>query len=478
MANNFVKNLKSPFISAWKAIASKGHAIRAAAIRFSAFRGVFANPYDGITFAEACRLGYKGLVWVYRCINTYADAVGSVRWVAYTIDKDGTERLLPNHPLEVLCNKPNPFVSRKEFYSVWAIYLMLAGETFWEVAYEKGRPKYLYTLRPDWVTPVPHTILYTDGYDFKADNLGATDRLKNEEVMWFKFPNPDNDYEGLSPLAAGLRSIETENRIINWNNSLLENNAIPGGILSIPSTSLDDEERKEILQSLEDEYSGRGVNRPMVLYGGMQWQQMSLGQKDLDFEGLKKLNRQEIHGCLGVPEELTAANAEAKYENKAQARTMFWEDRVMPLLDWLADLINMRLAPLYGDGVLVRADTTTQPAMIDSFIRKINAAKILVDCGWELNRVNRRLSLSMGDVPWGDVAWMATTKMPVSSNESMLDPTTALPGDGEDEDPSTDPKPGEDPNNEEDALQQGDAGQGDGKKPPKTVSSGKGKANA
>ena len=390
---------------------------------------LFGNrQYSGnnsLSYKDAVTKGYKGLVWVYRCINAYGDAIGSVPWKAYRL-VDGQEVPAPGHPLEKLINNPNKFTTRQEFMSAFCNYLFLHGNVYLEIVFVQGKPYQLFQIRPDFVAPRPDPIHYIKDYEVKIGNKPPI-YFEPKECIHFKLIDPLNEYVGMSPLTAASRTVELEDSAIQWNLNLFANNAVPGGVLEVPAQVLDNQEKQEILASLEDNYTGDGSHRPLVLWGGMKWTQMSLSQTDTDFVVQRRLSKYEICGVFGVPPSMIGANEDLKYANHASSRLSFWEDRVSCLLEWIQTKLNNALGPIYNDGVYLKYDISGVPAMRDNFANLAQTAKLLVDRGYDLNSVNQRLNLGMPNVPWGSVSWKPSSLIPVSGQEAIADPAILNP---------------------------------------------------
>ncbi len=394
------------------------------------------RQYSGgkeLNFKDAVSKGYKGLVWVYRCVNAYGDAIGSVPWKAYRL-VDGHEVPVPGHDLEKLLNNPNKFTTRQEFMSTFCCYLLLHGNVYMEIVYVQGKPFQLFHIRPDFVTPRPDPMLYVKDYEVKIGNKQPIYFAPNE-CIHFKLVDPLNEYVGMSPLTAASRTVELEDSAMKWNLNLFANNAVPGGVLEVPAETLDNQEKHEILNSLEENYTGDGSHRPLVLWGGMKWTRMSLSQTDTDFVVQRRLSKYEICGVFGVPPAMIGANEDPTYSNHSSSRLSFWEDRVIGLLEWIQSKLNNALGPVYNDGVYIKYDISGVPAMRDNFANLVKTAKQLVDMGYNLNSVNHRLNLGMPEVAWGSVAWKPSSMVPVSGPEPIADPSLLTPS--EDENPYT-----------------------------------------
>lgn len=387
---------------------------------------------SGLTFQQAVQQGFKSSVWVYRCIFELGQAIGSVPWKAFRDNKDGTETAMPGHPLELLMERPNPYTNRNEFIQAWASFLSLSGNAYWEIVKVDGKPKHLYALRPDWVKPLPDELVWLKGYEM--DN-GKSKKVTfpPEDILHFRYVDPTNDYVGCSPIAAGTLPIQTDAAAARWNKMFLDNAAVPGGILNIPGATVKKGDRARLRDELKEEFGGENLHRPMVLWGGMKWEKMQLSHHEMEFLKQRQVNKFEICALFGIPPQLVGANEDPTYANYEIARMSFWEDTVIPMLDWLQSKVNMSLAPYYEDNVVMRYDISNIPAFRKSFKDKVDTSRHLYNMGVPLNDINARLGLGLKDYPWGSIWWAPMNLMPIDGTSTEEGTATPEPGEGEDE---------------------------------------------
>jgi HK97 family phage portal protein len=94
----------------------------------------------------------------------------------------------------------------------------------------------------------------------------------------------------------------------------------------------------------------------MVLEGGLDWRDMSLSPKDMDWLAGKDVSAREIALAFHVPPQLIGIEGSLTFSNFEQARLALFDDAVLPLLDHFKDELNHWLAPQYGDDISVDYD--------------------------------------------------------------------------------------------------------------------------
>ena len=174
--------------------------------------------------------GYNRVVWVYSCVGAISSAVSSVPWLLYRKGRAGRLIEIDEHPILNLLNvKANPHMSAKDFLDYWCTYLATEGKFFAEYN-SVNAPTQMYPLYPHYMNPIPNQKDFISGFEYNMDKVI---RFAPEEILWSKFNDPLDVYQGFSPIRALSRTIDTENEAVDWNKSTLQNSGIPAGVFSI-----------------------------------------------------------------------------------------------------------------------------------------------------------------------------------------------------------------------------------------------------
>ena len=311
--------------------------------------------------------GYQKNVIAYRCIRLISQNAAAVPWVLYK--GKGTDRMrLEDHPLLTLLDHPNPTQGGAELFEAVFGFFLIAGNSYLEtVGPENGLPLELWTLRPDRMRVVPGAQGIPESYryavggksvDFAVDSM--TGRAK---ILHIKSFHPLDDWYGMSPLEAAAVSIDQHNDAAKWNASLLQTGGRPSGALVYKpahpdsSDTMTEEQRQVLKSEMEQYFSGaENAGRPLVLEGGLDWKEMSLSPKDMDWLAGKDVSAREIALAFNVPAQLIGIDGSLTFSNFEQARLSFFEDAVLPLLDHVKDEFNNWLTPQFGDDLVLEYD--------------------------------------------------------------------------------------------------------------------------
>lgn len=335
------------------------------ALSFRSVGNPVSTPRNYEGFAKE---GYSKNTVVFACIHKIAQACAGIEWELYQKRKGGSELEIENHPLLDLIKRPNPMQAQSSFFEYFVAYYMLTGNSFVEAVRPRPTqpPMELWPTRPDKMKIVPGARGYPMAYVFTNGDMSKTwvvDQVKlKADMMHLKSFNPINDWWGMSPLEAALYSLDQANSGNKWNLALLQNSATPSGVLQMkvsdanPGGTLTEEQFARLKNEIENEYAGaKNAGRPMLLEGGLEWKQISMSPKDMEFLENKNVTAIDICQVFGVPPELIGIGQKT-FNNYKEARMSFYEDSVLPLMDMIKDELNNWLAPMFGDGLVLKYD--------------------------------------------------------------------------------------------------------------------------
>jgi len=357
-------------------------------------------------YAALAREGYARNAIVYRAVRLIAESVGALSFVLY---EGVAERDI--HPLLDLIRRPNPRQDGASFLESIASHLLLAGNAYIEAvglgAGEEGDPQVreLYALRPDRMKLVPGADGWPQAYDYTV--AGSTVRFDQSAmlppILHLTFFNPLDDHYGLSPLEAAAIAVDTHNAAAAWNKALLDNAARPSGALVYDGpdgAALSALQYERLKNEFAEHYQGMSnAGRPLVLEGGLDWKPMSLSPGDMDFLNAKHAAAREIALAFGVPPMLLAIPGDNTYSNYQEANRVFWRQSVLPLAGRIACALTHWLSPVFGDGLMLAADTDRIEALSPdraALWERVSKAPFL-----SVNE--KRLATGYGPVEGGDV---------------------------------------------------------------------------
>lgn len=323
-----------------------------------AWSGVGQPKWTSRNYAGLAEEGFRKNVVAYRCVTQIAKACAAVPWLLY--DKSGAE--LERHPLLDLLRHPNPTQDGVSFLEAIYAQLQISGNAYVEAVRprEGAKPVELYALRPDRMKVIPGATGLPQGYQYSVNGQATVwpaDPVTGESaILHLKCFHPLDDWYGLAPMEAALLSIDQHNAAGAWNQALLSQGARPSGALVYapkdgPATLTDDQVRR-LKEELSQLYQGsRNAGRPLLLEGGLEWREMSLSPRDMDWLAGRNAAARDIALAFGVPAQMVGIPDAQTYANMEQARLAFYEETVLPLLTRVIAGFDHWLAPMFGDGL-------------------------------------------------------------------------------------------------------------------------------
>jgi HK97 family phage portal protein len=307
--------------------------------------------------------GFRRNVIAYRAVGLVSRSAAAVPW---TLHK-GRARVAA-HPLLDLLHRPNPGQGGAELFAALYGFHLIAGNSYLEAVRPRdGAPKELWALRPDRMRVVPGAHGVPESYRYTVDGQSVdfpVDPLTGQaRVLHAKTFHPLDDWYGMSPLEAAAVSIDQHNDAAKWNATLLQSSGRPSGALVYrpphpeSSDALSIEQRAALKDELDRFFTGAGnAGKPLVLEGGLDWREMSMSPKDMDWLAGKDVSAREIALAFHVPPQLIGIEGSMTFANMEQARLALFDDAVLPLLDHFRDALNNWLAPMFGDDLSLGYD--------------------------------------------------------------------------------------------------------------------------
>lgn len=301
--------------------------------------------------------GYIKNPIVHKAIATVATNVANIKLLAY---KNEIEIL--NGGIVNFLKKPNPFQNYFDFMEDIVTQLYISGNVYINFIVEDDIIEG-YVLRSDRVSILTNDGLTPSGYVYKVCDKEKTffvdqDTFKTE-ICHIKMPNPIDDWYGLSPIETAQYPMEQHNQCIEWNKSLLEGGARPSGALVVKNEQgyLNDEEFETLKSQIRNQISGaKNAGNIMLLEGGLEWQEMSVSPKDMDFIETKNSAARDIALALNIPPQLLGIKGDNTYSNLNEARISFWEETVIPVSQKIASNINRWIVQNFDSEIFLDLD--------------------------------------------------------------------------------------------------------------------------
>ncbi len=369
---------------------------------------------------------------VYACATLRAQMLASLPLKLFRVRANGDRVEVQTGPLAELLSRVNPRWTWNRLVQMSELSLCLWGETFWFL--ERGAsgrqpPSEIWWGRSDYVSVYPDTANYVRAFGFHP--YGIPEQLWTpDEVIWIRYPNPANEFEGLSPLAAARLAADYSSAAMKSNRNLFANGMQLGGVVSPKGSGsgtalYTPEQAKELEEQLARRFQGVDkAHRWGVLRFEADFKNVSFTPAEAEFLGGLKWSLEDICRAYKVPIDLIGG--ERTYENYAAAQRAMWEQCVLPEAALIAAEINEQLLPLFpGAGVDEVQFVTDEIGVLqegenDRWMRareQISAGAITIN-EW-------RAEMGLSPVAWGDVWWAPMSLSPITDESRELQGASA-----------------------------------------------------
>jgi HK97 family phage portal protein len=314
-------------------------------------------------FSNLAKESYCKNVIAHRCITMISRNASSIPINLFLKNKNGKKRV-NEHKILSLLNSPNPYCSGIELLEEFYAYNLICGESYiLATNNHNGEPIELNCLRPDFVKVINDKHGNKNGYLYEIGErkkFFPIDKITGKsDIITFKNFHPLSKNHGVSQIEAAMTSIDQHNQASNWNQTLLQNSARPSGALIMSAGNLlTKKQYDQLKEQISECFSGaNNSGKPLLLEGGLEWKELGLTPKDMDFIESKNTAAREIALALGVPPQLLGIPGDNTYSNFQEARLAFWEDTILPYASKALALLSSWFSNIYQTDFILELNT-------------------------------------------------------------------------------------------------------------------------
>ena len=325
--------------------------------------------------------------WCYSAITMVMRQISASNFrVMKYVDVDNDPIDIPNHPLERLLRQPNPWIGRAFMWQYSTAWLELDGNFYWFLNVDPNDRRHVYEIWPlpsNRMEVVPgDASRFIDKYKYHAK--GQDFEIASEYIVHVRLPNPFDLFRGLSPLAALMLSIDSDQAMARWNGMFFgRDNVMPSAIINLstgdPNVIPDPSDVDRLKADLREEYVASARKTLITTANTIAVEQLGWNMRELDFIQGRSFTQKEIFTGFGVPMGLIDPNA-----TEASAQTadrLFKEGTIWPTLVLIAEQLTSELvAPFYGDD-LEAAFSDIRPTDRAAALQEVGAGQnyLLID---------------------------------------------------------------------------------------------------
>lgn len=339
-------------------------------------------------------------------------------------------------PIVDLFASVNPFWTWEDLLDMTEKSMGLWGEAYWVMVSPNdptAPPSELWWVKPSQMKPVPHPTRYLAGFEYCPPDGGRAIPFRTDEVVWFRYPNPNDEYSPLSPLAAARLAADTASDAMRANRSLYREGWNIGGLVMPAGEkvtySLD--EAKQFEEGLSRRFRGADkAHRWAVLRFRADVRQMGVTPRDAEFVNGLNLTFRQVARAYGVPPPLAGDLENATLANVEVYQRALWDMALKAQCRRYASTITEKVVSRFPRVTTAEFDFSGVPALQEASTAVWDRERGQIEVG-ALTVNEWRKSKGLPAVPWGDVWWAPVNKGAVSSPEDMpaTDPGPLLVGD-------------------------------------------------
>lgn len=275
------------------------------------------------------------------CVRVRAETFASVPAILYKKTKDGREPVTDLTLYDVLHYRPNADMAPFGFKETLMTNFDVSGNAVCQKLVNKDGDVV-------GLIPIPHGAVKIDR-NRETGSLEYTVRVSGEDRVLtrseiFHVPNLSFDgMIGLSPISYAAQAIQLGMSYETYGVNFYRNAAAPSGVFEHP-TELSAEAAERLKKDLKEKYRGlRNSGTPMLLEGGMKWNQVTVNPVDAQLLESKYFQIEDIARIYRVPQHLINKLDRSTNNNIEHQALEFVMYTMLPIFKRFEDNINAQL---------------------------------------------------------------------------------------------------------------------------------------
>ena len=362
----------------------------------------FSNPYHGhpsfdfqsagnIDFStEKQQLGaYTNMAWVSIAVDLIVKKITSQNWSFTDSEGQPIEKRRIDESIIAPFQTVRSGASFMDSLEMIVINRLLSGNGYLlkfagtKNGQVKDVPDTFFPIPSDKITPCLSKDLFTlEHYELRLED-GTRTRLQPEQVVHFRQSSLYSPYVGVGNITKMRLIAEGEVAALEYMNEFLEKKASPSMVITDETVrSVEDHER--IMDLIRSKYEGKANSGKVGYFNGqgINVQQMSISQKDMQFLESREFDRQLTLSMFGVPLSV-AGIPDANFATAKESRIAFLENTVNPILNELENTINTQHVWPLNENIKFQFDKHTT-GDVDNIVKQIQGGLITPNRGSEL----------------------------------------------------------------------------------------------
>lgn len=364
-------------------------------ITFETFKNATSseNPYKGKEIVNA----YQTSNWVYACVREISENISTL---PINIRNRETFETVTDSEVGKLLRYINSISNKTDFFATIVAYLELRGECIIikdGMSVRNKMPKSLHIKDPiqfDYKLTEDGTRIKSWTYTYYDKNGAQKEKdFDAKNIIFMRYFNPYHPIRGLAPLEAARHSVMEEFRSKQYNIKFLENDAAVSGVLQTQG-NIQDSVFRRLKEEIQNKYAGsHNAGNMLILEGGLEYKQIALSHKDMQYLESRKMTREEICSVFRVPPPVVGIFEYANYANSEQSYISFWTKTLLPKIKFIEEVLNKYLFEMHEPENFMVFDITEVPVLQALLSKKMDTAIKMRNVGYPLEIIDEKLNI-------------------------------------------------------------------------------------
>ena len=302
--------------------------------------------------------------------------------------------------LHELLNRPNPAQSFNSWIQEIIAFGALTGNRYIygispETGQNSGKYKELYVL-PSQVVEIHSGGLMKPVKEYTLEYNG-TYRIPAESICHIKNFNPYHNGSGshlygMSPLKAGLRSMDANNEALTTGVKYLQNQTARGMLIS-DEGDITESQARQLKDKFRNTYQGsQNAGDLIITPKKLSWVNFGLNASDLSLIEQYNASIKDLCNVYNVPVQLLNNTDSTTYNNMKEAKKALYQNAVIPELIRIREELNRWLTPQYGDKLYIDFDFNSIPELQEETEKVVDQ----MVKSWWLTPNEKRMAMNYG----------------------------------------------------------------------------------
>lgn len=307
---------------------------------------------------------------------------------------------LEDTELHELLNRPNPAQSYNTWIQEIVAFGALTGNRYiYGIAPKtgdaSGRFGELYIL-PSQCVEIHSGGLMEPVKEYTLQYNG-TRKVDAEFICHIKNYNPYYDgtgshLYGMSPLRAGLRSMDANNEALTTGVKYLQNQTARGMLIA-DEGDITENQARTLKSKFRQTYQGsNNAGDVIITPKKLSWVNFGLNASDLSLIEQYNASIKDLCNIYNVPVQLLNNTESSTYNNMKEAKKALYQNAVIPELVKIREELNRWLTPRFGDRLYIDFDLSVIPELQEETDKIVDQ----MSKSWWLTPNEKRVAMSYG----------------------------------------------------------------------------------